>query len=419
MSVVEISGELVILDLGADIERTKDEVKRFGDMKSGEVVKKKIVPDDSKVKSRREDVVAIIIGHGHLDHCLGIPKLADAYNCPIIATPFTISVIQRLVDDDREDISNELISLEPGESMNISDDIELEFIPVAHSIPQTVLSVLRTCEGTIVYSLDFKFGENPALEAPVGEDELRELGGEGVKALISDCTRTDEPGNAGSEVSVKKKLKKILDRSYEDDEGVMITTFSSHIERLKNIIEANAGRRKVAMLGRSLKEYVKDAEKHSLIDSSNIEITSNQFEVERVLAQASENRSEYLLITTGSQGEPKAVLPRIARNDYPYEFEEDEMVIFSSVTIPTQTDKLNSSLLKRRLRNQGVKIEERVHSHGHAKREDQRELFQLLEPETVIPAHGGKDKQSSCARLAREEKIETRISKNKETISLD
>ncbi|KXA94963.1 hypothetical protein AKJ36_01855 [candidate division MSBL1 archaeon SCGC-AAA259I07] len=187
---------------------------------------------------------------------------------------------------------------------------------------------------------------------------------------------------------------------------------------MKKIIEANAGRRKVAMLGRSLKEYVDDAERHSLIDSSNFEIKSDRFEVERVLGRASENRSEYLLVTTGSQGEPSAVMPGMARGDYPYEFEGGETVIFSCVTIPTRTDRLNSSLLKRRLRKQGVRVEEGVHSHGHGKREDQRRLLQLLEPETVVPAHGGEDKQSSCASLAREERIETRISKNKETVRL-
>ncbi|KXA94964.1 hypothetical protein AKJ36_01860 [candidate division MSBL1 archaeon SCGC-AAA259I07] len=220
MTAVEIGGELVVLDVGADIERVKGEGKSLGDMKRGEAVEKKIVPDDSEIREREEDVVAIIVGHGHLDHCLGIPKLAGAYGCPIIATPFTISVIQRLVGDDREDIPNDLISLEPGESTNISDDIELEFIPVAHSVPQTVLPVLRTSEGTVVYSLDFKFGGNPPPGESLGEGELRELGGEGVEALIPDCTRADEPGNAGSEVSVKEKLKEILDRSYEDDEGV-------------------------------------------------------------------------------------------------------------------------------------------------------------------------------------------------------
>ncbi|KXA96231.1 hypothetical protein AKJ37_05765 [candidate division MSBL1 archaeon SCGC-AAA259I09] len=103
MTAVEIGGELVVLDVGADIERVKGEGKSLGDMKRGEAVEKKIVPDDSEIREREEDVVAIIVGHGHLDHCLGIPKLAGAYGCPIIATPFTISVIQRLVGGDRED----------------------------------------------------------------------------------------------------------------------------------------------------------------------------------------------------------------------------------------------------------------------------------------------------------------------------
>ncbi|KXB05152.1 hypothetical protein AKJ49_01400 [candidate division MSBL1 archaeon SCGC-AAA382A03] len=419
MTAVEVCDELVILDIGADIERAKKKNKNFGDIDSDKAVEENIVPDDSNLRSRKENVVAIIIGHGHQDHCLGVPKLADDYNCPIIATPYTVSVIQRLLDNDKEDITNDLISLESGESMEISNNIDLEFAPAAHSIPQTVLPILRTCEGTIVYSLDFKFDENPTLEESLNEDKLKNLSREGVKALIVDCTRADEPGKADSESSVKNELENILDKTYEKDKGVIITTFSSHIERVKNIIEANEERREVIMLGRSLKEYVKDAEKHSLIDPSDIKITNNPFEIEKLLAKASKNKSEYLLLTTGSQGEPNAILPRIAKNKYPYNFEKNEMVIFSSTTIPTQINRLNTSLLKRRLEKEGVEVKDEVHSHGHAKREDQRKLFRLLEPETIIPAHGGKDKQTSCATLAEEEKIKIKISKNKKTISLD
>ncbi|KXB08411.1 hypothetical protein AKJ56_01385 [candidate division MSBL1 archaeon SCGC-AAA382N08] len=420
MTAVEIDGELVILDIGADIEKAKLEKKRFANLDPKEAVKKRIIPDDSVIKSRKEDVVAIIIGHGHQDHCLGIPKLAKAYECPIIATPYTISVIQRIVENDENKIENELISLKPGEDLKISDNIDLEFVPVTHSIPQTVLPLLKTCEGTVMYSLDFKFDDEPVLETEVDDRKLRDLGEEDIHALIVDCTRADEPGKANSEVHVKKQLKEIMEEANEEDKGIIITTFSSHIARLKNIIEANENRRKIALLGRSLKEYVEDAEQHSLLDLSDIEIACDPFKMERVLANASEKKSDYMLIATGSQGEPHAILPRIAKDEFPYELSKKEIVIFSSSTIPTSTDRLNSSLLKRRLSKKGVEIEDEVHSHGHAKREDQRKLFRLLKPKTVIPAHGGKEKQSSCASLAREEKIKSiRISKNKETISLD
>lgn len=198
-----------------------------------------------------------------------------------------------------------------------------------------------------------------------------------------------------------------------------MTTFSSHIARLNNIIDANNDRRKIAMFGRSMREYTKDAEKQGLIDLSGIEVASYREEVENVLKDVSNNKSEYLLITTGNQGEPNAMLSRIANREYPYIIEDGDEVIFSSVTIPTPVNELNREYLKRNLKQEGAEITVDVHSHGHAKREGHRDMMQMLNPETVIPAHGGKEKLSSCASLAREEGIDSvKISKNGGVISL-
>lgn len=420
MTAVEVNDQIVIFDIGADIEKAKKIDKNWGAVSRKEAITKKAVPDDSKIREKSHEVVAIVVGHGHQDHCLGIPKLADAYGCPIIATPYTISVIQRIIDNDVEDVDNEMIELEPGDGYHISKNLELEFVPITHSIPQTVLPVLKTEEGTVVYSLDFKIDEEPTLGEPFDGKRLRKLREEGVRALIMDCTRADEPGKADSESSVRNELKGLLDSAYDNDRGTIVTTFSSHIARIRNIIRANRDRRKIAVLGRSLKEYMEDAEEHGLIDLSDVNITSDHFEMERILSQASKDKSEYLLIVTGSQGEPNAILPRISKDEYPYDFGSDEIVVFSSSIIPTSTDIFNNSLLKRRLRRKGVEIESDVHSHGHAKREDHLELFRLLKPDSILPAHGGREKQSSCAELAKKEEIDSvEVSKNKETVSLD
>lgn len=420
MTAVEVNGKLTIFDMGADIERIVEQGENIEDMKTVEAIESKVVPEDSKIKDRKEDVVGIVIGHGHQDHCRGVPKLAGVYDCPIIATPYTASIIERFLEEDREHVNNRIIRMEPGETFEISKDFELEFFPITHSIPQAALSVLRTSEGTVVYSLDFKLDENPTLGPSVNYEMLRDLGREGVKTYIVDSTRVDEPGKAKTERETKIELKKILNAAYENKRGVVVTTFSSHIARLNNIIEANNDRRQVVLLGRSLKEYTKDAEKNGLIDLSGVEVASWRENVEEVLKEVSSDKSGYLLVATGNQGEPNAMLSRIAHDEYPYSVRDGDIVIFSSVTIPTPINELNREHLKRNLRQAGAEIKLDVHSHGHAKEEDHRDMIQMLDPETVVPAHGGKEKLSTCARLAREEGVDSvQVSQNKGTISID
>ncbi|KXB00754.1 hypothetical protein AKJ40_00580 [candidate division MSBL1 archaeon SCGC-AAA259M10] len=420
MTAVEVNDEILILDMGADIEQIVELGENIEEMKTVEAIESNVVPDDSKVKKKRDNVVGIVIGHGHQDHCRGIPKLAGAYDCPIITAPYTADIIERFIENDRENVTNEIIRMEPGEVLQISNEFELELVPITHSIPHSALTVLRTNEGNVIYSLDYKLDDNPTLGEPVNYDKLKELGEEGVKVYIVDCTRADEPGKTKSESQTRDQLREILSEAYSKGRGIIVTTFSSHIARLNNIIDANDGERKIVMLGRSLKEYTEDARKNGLIDLNGIEVGSYREEVENILKDVSRNKSDYLLVTTGNQGEPNAMLSRIASNEYPYSVGVEDLIIFSSVTIPTTINELNREYLKRKLKQEGAKLELDVHSHGHAMKEDHRQMLQMLQPEIVIPAHGGREKLSACAQLAREEGISSvRISQNGGVISLD
>jgi len=419
MTAVEVDRKIVILDMGADVERLVEGKKSIDGMDRKDAIKAGIVPDDSVIERRSRDVLAIVVGHGHHDHCRGVPKLARAYDCPVLATPFTASIIERVIRKDEGNVENDLIRIEPGETYQISKSFELEFIPITHSIPQSAVAVLRTSEGVVVYSPDFKLDEEPTLEDPVDYEKLEGLGEEGVKVYMVDCTRIDESGEARTEAEAKEELEDVLTEPCEEGRGVLLTTFSSHIARLKNIVEVNDGRRKVRMLGRSLKEYVGDADDLGLIDSSDFRALGHPTDIERILTKASEEKSEYLLVATGSQGEPNAVLPKIAEGDYPYSIDEEDLVVFSSDTIPTRINEMNRKTLEISLRRKGASIETEVHSHGHAKREDHRKMMQILQPEVVVPSHGGKEKLSSCARLARSEGAESvRISDNGKNIKI-
>lgn len=420
MTAVETNGKIVILDMGADIERIVEQGENFDSLKTIEAIESDVVPDDSQIKNRREDVEAIVVGHGHQDHSLGIPKLAGAYDCPILATPYTGDLIERFIENDREHVKNEIIRMEAGNTIQISDGIELEFVDMTHSIPQAVLPILRTEEGNVAYSLDFKLDEEPTMGEPINYSKLERLGDEGIRAYLADCTRADQPGKTDPEIKAKRELEKIISEAQNKKEGIIVTTFSSHIARLNNILAANNGKRKVVMFGRSLKEYTEDAESRGLIDLSGIEVASYRDRVQDLFEEVSRNKSDYLLIMTGNQGEPNAMLSRVASDEYPYSISHRDLVVFSSVTIPTPINELNREYLKRRLKQRGADIEVDVHSHGHARKEGHKKMLRMLRPETVIPAHGGKEKRSACARLAREEDVDSvRTSENGGVVSLN
>ena len=413
MTAVEVDGKIVILDMGADIERVVDHGQNVEEMKTIETIETGIVPDDSKIKERREDVEAIVIGHGHQDHCRGIPKLANAYDCPIITAPYTADIIERFIENDRENVKNEIKRLEPGSEFQISDNFHLELVPITHSIPHACMIVLRTTDGNVAYSLDFKLDENPTLGDPIDYDKLNDLGDVGIDAYIADCTRADQSGETDSELDAKKELIDILSSAKHHHDGIIVTMFSSHIARLRNVIEANNWERDIVLLGRSLKEYTADAERNDLIDLSRIKVGSYRDEVESILKDISRNKSDYLLVTTGNQGEPNAMLSRIADQQYPFQVSPRDLVIFSSVTIPTPVNELNREYLKNRLKQEGANLKLDVHSHGHAKSEGHKKMINLLDPNCIVPAHGGGEKLSSLANLAREEGVdEVKVSKN-------
>ncbi|MFB6265981.1 MAG: MBL fold metallo-hydrolase RNA specificity domain-containing protein, partial [Candidatus Nanohaloarchaea archaeon] len=316
----------------------------------------------------------------------------------------TAKVVERLIEQDQEEVTNDVEVVNIGDRAEIGDNIEVEMVNITHSIPHTPLTVLHTSEGKIAYSLDFKLDEEPTLGGKPDYKRIRELGDEGIKAYLADSTRTDESGRTKSERETAIELRNIINKSYQENEGVIISTFSSHIARVKNILDANAGRRKVALVGRSLKEYTKSADELDLIDLNRVdEVVSYRDEVEEFLQKASNEKEDWLIVCTGHQGEPNAVLTRIARGEYHYDITEDDRVVFSSTVIPVPVNEANRYRVEKSLKERDARVEVDVHSHGHGKREDQRDMLRMLDPEHVIPAHGTTEKLAATASLAMEE----------------
>jgi len=403
MTAVEVDDDIVILDMGLDMEEVVQEEDELEQMSTKESFESGTIPDDGIIHEQRDKVKAIVIGHGHLDHIGALPKLAGAYDCPIIATPYTMKIANQRIDEDRKEVRNDQVVLRGGDRYWLSNSLEVEFIHVTHSIPHSVMTVLHTPEGTLLYSLDFRFDEEPVLGVPSDYERIRRLSREPVKALIGDSTRVEMQGGAETESMVREMIRHRLERLHDSKGALIFSTFSSHIERLNALLQVNKGRRKVAFLGRSLKDYAKLAEELDLIDLQDVHILSYYDEVSHFLKRTASVRDEWLLVCTGNQGEPGSVLRRLAEGEYPMQIREGDHILFSSTVIPTLLNQYNRQQLEQKLKRQGAVLHRDLHVSGHARREDTRRLIRMVNPMTIIPAHGTLQMEASYAALAQEE----------------
>ena len=402
MTAVEVDGELVIFDMGYNMEEVIGSDEQIDELTTNQTLETGAIPKDKKIMNK--NVKAIVIGHGHLDHVGAIPKLAGQYDAPIVCTPFTKKIVERGLEGDRKNINNDIIEMETGDSYTISDDIELEFIRNNHSIPDATLSYLKTKEGGVIYGNDMKFDRDPVVGENADIERMKEVGNsEDLKVMIPGTTSADKDGRVRPEEAVRVELNQLLENCYDAGGAVFVTTFSSQIQRLNSILEANDGRRKVAFVGRSLKEYTQSAEELDLIDLSDVEVASYYDECEKLMDRIDGERDEWLVVATGNQGEPGSQMDKLASQQYPFSFSKGDHVIFSSRVIPTPPSKANRYWLEKKLTDQGVRLYKNIHTSGHAQKEDHRDFITFLHPDNIVPSHGPIQKQGDYLQLAREE----------------
>ncbi|MBI4152169.1 RNase J family beta-CASP ribonuclease [Candidatus Woesearchaeota archaeon] len=404
---IKVGDEVVILDMGLNMEnyiRYTEDREDISAKSYKELLKAGAVPDYNFINDWKDKVLAIVPSHAHLDHCGAIPFAAGLFpNVPIICTPYTIEVLKGTLEDDRIKIPNQLIPLNANSTYQLSKNITLEFIHVTHSIPHTVIVVLHTPEGKVMYANDYKFDRQPTLGKVPNFERLEELGKEGIKVLIIECLYAEEHRKMPSESVAKQMLKEVMLGTNSQGKAMIVTTFSSHIARLKSIIEMGKKlNRKIVFLGRSLAKYIKAAEDLGLVNfKQEVEIVSYRDKIEKVLRKImKEGKDKYLIVCTGHQGEPKAILSRMAREEHDFRFEEGDIIVFSCSVIPVQLNRDNRNRLESNLHSKNVRIFKDVHVSGHAAREDHRELLELIKPQAVIPAHAGGEKAKELADLA-------------------
>lgn len=352
-----------------------------------------IMPDIRFLAEQRENVIAIIATHAHEDHIGAIPFLWPMLRCPIYATPFTAVLIEGKLEEAG------LADRVHPKRVPLSGKIELgpfkiEFMSITHSIPEPNALAIRTPLGVVVHTGDWKIDPDPLVGEVTDQSALKKLGDEGVLALVCDSTNALVAGESGSEARVRESLTNLIGTLKG---RVAVTSFASNVARLDTVAKAaKAHGRQVALVGRAMHKITDAARQTGYLKSFPSVID------EAEAAQLPPNRVLYLC--TGSQGEPRAALARIADNNHPnVSLGKGDAVIFSSRVIPGND--LAIFELHNKLAALGVELltseDHFVHVSGHPCRDELAEMYRWTRPQISVPVHGELRHQNEHARLAR------------------
>ena len=385
MTVYEADGEAVVIDAGLAFPRDE----HLGvDL---------ILPDFSYLADRERPVRAVLLTHGHEDHVGALPYvLRQARVQEVWATRLTLGLIKSKLDEHGLMRAAELKEADPDAGRVQLGPFGVEFVRVAHSIPDSVALLLDTPGGRILHTGDYKLDHTPVdgLRTDVGR--LAELGSEGVDLLLGDSTNAERPGVTGSERLVGEAFRQIIPRL----EGrVLMASFASNVHRMQQAIDVavDVGR-KVCIVGRSMRK------------NANIARNLGYMEVpDEVLIRPNDLEEyapgEVLILCTGSQGEPLSALVRIAYGDHPaVEVEAGDTVIISAKPVPGNELRVHDAI--NQLARCGAEVLHQeiapVHVSGHGNAEELRTMLGLVRPRAVMPVHGEFRMLAAHARLARE-----------------
>ncbi|MGL9617328.1 ribonuclease J [Bradyrhizobium sp. U531] len=352
-----------------------------------------IMPDISFLEKERKNLMGLVLTHAHEDHFGAIIDLWPKLKCPIYATQFSAALFEAKCAAERNAPKIPVTVVPSGGRIDVGP-FNVEFIPVAHSIPEAHALAIHTSAGTVLHTGDWKIDPTPTLGRPTDEKRLRELGEEGLLALIGDSTNAVRDGRSPSEAEVART---IIDLVKSAKGRVAVTTFASNVARIKAVAEAaKAADREVVVVGRAMERVVQVARECGFLDGVQ------NFRSPEVYGHLPQDK--VLALCTGSQGEPRAALARIANDDHPeITLNRGDSVIFSSRTIPGNEKAVGSII--NNLVLQGVEIitdrDALVHVSGHPRRDELRDLIAWTKPQLLIPVHGEALHLHEHAKLAR------------------
>jgi len=353
-----------------------------------------VLPDIRFLEGEKKSIAGMVLTHGHEDHIGAVLDLWPRLGCPIYTTGFTAGLLEaKRAGEPGAPSSLPIQVVRSGGTVQLGP-FEVEFIPVAHSIPDSHALAIRTGAGVVVHTGDWKLDPTPVVGRPTDTARLTALGDEGVRAIICDSTNAIRDGISPSESDVAASLKEIVAGAKH---RVAFTTFSSNVARVRGIAQAAmAAQREVVVVGRALERVIAVAREQGLLEGIPPFRSAEAYGYlprERVVA-----------ILTGSQGEPRAALRRIADDDHPeIALSPGDLVVFSSRTIPGNEKVVNhiiNALIRR-----GVEVmtdrDGLVHVSGHPRRGELIEMYGFVRPQLAVPVHGEALHLHEHAKLAR------------------
>jgi ribonuclease J len=385
MTVYEANGKIVVVDAGLAFPRDE----HLGvDL---------VLPDMSYLRDRAKDVLAVILTHGHEDHVGALPYLLREVAVPEIwATRLTMGLIKSKLDEHGLLRVAELKEADPYAAPVDIGPFRVEFVRMAHSIPDAVAVVLETPGGRIVHTGDYKLDHTPVDGQKTDVGKLAELGNRGVDLMLGDSTNAERPGMTQSERVVGEAFRQIIPQRKG---RILISSFASNIHRVQQAVDvAIQCNRKVCVIGRSMRKNVGIARNLGYMQvPDSVLIRPPELDDLRP--------DQQMIVCTGSQGEPLSALTRIAYNDHPaIKVERGDTVIISAKPVPGNELRVHDAI--NRLAKAGAEVLHQeiapVHVSGHGCSEEMRTVIALLRPRAVMPVHGEFRMLAAQAQLARE-----------------
>ncbi|NMD06769.1 MAG: ribonuclease J [Phyllobacteriaceae bacterium] len=360
--------EWLMVDLG---------VKFGGDAEPGVDV---ILPDVGFITSNKNDLAGLVITHAHEDHIGAVPWLWPQLECDVHCTPFAAELLKLKLKEHGLDGDVPIIIHQPGKPFKVGSFL-VEYVEVTHSIPQSHALYIKTELGKVLHSGDWKIDRTPVLGKPFNEKRFIEIGQEGVDVLVCDSTNVLREGSSPSERDVAATLADIIKAA---PGRVAVTTFASHVERITSAVRAaRAAGREVVIAGRAMRNTIEAARICGLLENTGAFLDEAEF---GYLPQ-----DKIMLLCTGSQGEPRAAIARIAEDSHQnIALEKGDLVIFSARTIPGNEKEVSGVINNlSKLEVDVITADEAlIHSSGHPRQGELVQMYGWVKPRAVVPMHG-------------------------------
>ncbi|WP_295555416.1 ribonuclease J [uncultured Hyphomicrobium sp.] len=370
-----------------------------------------ILPDLRFIEEEKSTLAGIVITHAHEDHIGAVIELWPRLGVPVYATPFTAGMLKAKLAEYGNRLQIPIREVPLNGRFNVGP-FNIELFEMSHSIPESSALAIRTPHGTVVHTGDWKLDPTPTIGGTPDAARLEALGNEGVLAVVGDSTNAMREGRSPSERDVAKTLADVIKAA---PHRVAVTTFASNVARVKAVADAaRAAGRELVIAGRALHRVIEVAIDTGYLPQGFRYVDQQQF--------SEVKRSKVVCLCTGSQGEPRAAMARIADNEHPdISLDKGDLAIFSSRTIPGNEKAVG--WIQNSLVRMGVEVltdgDALVHVTGHPRRDELRQLYAWLRPRIAVPMHGEARHLTAHAELAREAGVsEVQVAYNGEVVRL-